>query len=45
MHVSESLPTGVCWGAEGKPIPTELRNDEARLRNAVELEDDNTAGS
>lgn len=30
-------------GAEGKPIPTELRNDEAKLRSEVELEDDNTA--
>ena len=28
---------------EGKPIPTELRRDERALRNAVELEDDNTA--
>ena len=30
-------------GAEGKPIPNELRPDEARLRKEVELEDDNTA--
>lgn len=29
--------------AEGKPIPTELRNEEAQLRNEIELEDDNTA--
>ena len=29
--------------AEGKPIPNELRPDEARLRKEVELEDDNTA--
>ncbi|KAL4448259.1 hypothetical protein ABPG75_005478 [Micractinium tetrahymenae] len=28
---------------EGKPIPTELRNEEADLRRQVELEDDNTA--
>ncbi|GAX76868.1 hypothetical protein CEUSTIGMA_g4314.t1 [Chlamydomonas eustigma] len=28
---------------EGKPIPTELRADEAELRKKVELEDDNTA--
>lgn len=28
--------------AEGKPIPTELRNEEADLRRQVELEDDNT---
>ncbi|GFR48939.1 hypothetical protein Agub_g10946, partial [Astrephomene gubernaculifera] len=28
---------------EGKPIPTELRKDEAALRREVELEDDNTA--
>lgn len=36
------------WGnwclAEGKPIPTELRNEEAELRHQIELEDDNTAG-
>lgn len=29
--------------AEGKPIPTELRKEEADLRRKVELEDDNTA--
>jgi hypothetical protein len=29
--------------AEGKPIPTELRKEEAQLRKEVELEDDNTA--
>jgi len=29
--------------AEGKPIPTELRNEEAELRKEIELEDDNTA--
>lgn len=28
---------------EGKPIPNELRADEAELRKQVELEDDNTA--
>jgi len=28
---------------EGRPIPTELRRDEAELRNEAELEDDNTA--
>ncbi|KAG1659128.1 hypothetical protein FOA52_013797 [Chlamydomonas sp. UWO 241] len=28
---------------EGKPIPTELRKDEQKLRREVELEDDNTA--
>eukprot|EP00889_Picochlorum_renovo_P006715 jgi/Picre1/33745/NNA_001224.t1 len=28
---------------EGKPIPTELRREEAELRREVELEDDNTA--
>lgn len=28
---------------EGKPIPTELRKDEGKLRKEVELEDDNTA--
>ena len=29
--------------AEGKPLPTELRREEARLRDDVELDDDNTA--
>lgn len=29
--------------AEGKPIPTELRNEEAALRQEIELEDDVTA--
>ncbi len=29
--------------AEGKPLPTELRREEAKLRHDVELEDDNTA--
>lgn len=29
--------------AEGKPIPHDLRHDEAQLRREVELEDDNTA--
>lgn len=28
---------------EGKPIPTELRNEEAALRKEIDLEDDNTA--
>lgn len=30
---------------EGKPIPTELRNEEAALRKEIELEDDRTAGT
>jgi len=30
--------------AEGKPIPTELRNEEAALRRQIDLEDENTAG-
>ncbi|KAJ0265586.1 IMP4 [Hirschfeldia incana] len=30
---------------EGKPIPTELRNEEAKLRQEIDLEDLNTAGS
>ncbi len=29
--------------SEGKPIPTELRREEAALRREVDLEDDNTA--
>jgi U3 small nucleolar ribonucleoprotein protein IMP4 len=28
---------------EGKPIPTELRNEEAQLRREIDLEDENTA--
>ncbi|KAK4380629.1 hypothetical protein RND71_002491 [Anisodus tanguticus] len=28
---------------EGKPIPTELRNEEAALRKEIDLEDENTA--
>ncbi|GKF26425.1 hypothetical protein Tco_0082319, partial [Tanacetum coccineum] len=28
---------------EGKPIPTELRNEEAALRQEIDLEDDKTA--
>lgn len=28
---------------EGKPIPTELRNEEAALRNEIDLEDEETA--
>lgn len=28
---------------EGKPIPSELRKEEAQLRKEVQLEDDNTA--
>jgi hypothetical protein len=30
--------------AEGKPIPTELRNEEAALRQEIDLEDDQTQG-
>ena len=37
------LTTCVWSGAEGKPIPTELRREEAQLRHDIELEDDNTA--
>ncbi|MQM10215.1 hypothetical protein Taro_043097 [Colocasia esculenta] len=29
--------------AEGKPIPTELRNEEADLRKEIDLEDEQTA--
>jgi U3 small nucleolar ribonucleoprotein protein IMP4 len=28
---------------EGKPIPTELRNEEAALRREIDLEDEHTA--
>lgn len=30
--------------AEGKPVPTELRNEEAVLREQIDLEDDQTQG-
>lgn len=30
---------------EGKPIPTELRNEEAALRQEIDHEDQNTAGN
>jgi hypothetical protein len=30
-------------GTEGKPLPNELRKEEAQLRHEIELEDDNTA--
>lgn len=31
------------FGTDGKPIPTELRNEEAALRQEIDLEDDYTA--
>jgi len=34
----------VFFFAEGKSIPTELRNEEAALRRQIDLEDENTAG-
>ncbi|KAF5190236.1 U3 small nucleolar ribonucleoprotein imp4-like [Thalictrum thalictroides] len=30
---------------EGKPIPTELRNEEAALRQEIDLEDEQTTGA
>lgn len=38
-------PTHVCTYThpEGKPLPSEMKKDEAKLRREVELEDDNTA--
>lgn len=33
-----------CFLPEGKPIPTELRNEEAALRQEIDLEDEQTAG-
>jgi len=38
-----STPFPLPVSAEGKPIPSELRKEEAELRHQVELEDDNTA--
>ena len=35
-------PKPLCT-AEGKPLPTELKREETKLRHDVELEDDNTA--
>ncbi|KAJ0892214.1 hypothetical protein HanPSC8_Chr09g0363251 [Helianthus annuus] len=29
---------------KGKPIPTELRNEDAALRQEIDLEDERTAG-
>lgn len=34
----------LCFFPEGKPIPTELRNEEAALRQEIDLEDEQTAG-
>lgn len=39
----QHLTACVWFSAEGKPIPTELRREEAQLRHDIELEDDNTA--
>ena len=36
-------PPAAAAAAEGKPIPTELRREEAELRRQVAAEDDNTA--
>lgn len=43
IHASSRLPPCHPAPPEGKPIPTELRKEEAELRHKVELEDDNTA--
>lgn len=40
---SSPLQKGSPPGADGKPIPTELRREEQELRKQIELEDDNTA--
>lgn len=34
-----------CFSTEGKPIPTELRNEEAALRQEIDHEDQNTASN
>jgi len=36
-------PPSIRAPAEGKPLPSELRKEEAQLRHEIELEDDNTA--
>lgn len=43
LHLVYILNFGLCGLAEGKPIPTELRNEEAALRQEIDLEDENTA--
>lgn len=43
QHTGAVHDTIAALHTEGKPIPSELRNEEAQLRNEIELEDDNTA--
>lgn len=43
LHLVYILNFDFCGLAEGKPIPTELRNEEAALRQEIDLEDENTA--
>lgn len=43
LHLVYILNLDFCVLAEGKPIPTELRNEEAALRQEIDLEDENTA--
>lgn len=43
LHLVYILNFDFCVLAEGKPIPTELRNEEAALRQEIDLEDENTA--
>lgn len=43
-----NFKVNILWNvftAEGKPFPTELRNEEAALRKEIELEDELTAGT
>lgn len=45
IHLGGCSRVSVSLFPEGKPIPTELRNEEAALRQEIDLEDDNTAGT
>ncbi|PRQ47503.1 hypothetical protein RchiOBHm_Chr2g0100391 [Rosa chinensis] len=44
MHAVQEEAQDKTSSTKGKPIPTELRNEEAKLRQEIDLEDENTAG-
>lgn len=43
MRTFNDISYSWLFGPEGKPIPTELRNEEATLRQEIDLEDELTA--